>query len=71
MPRGYVARMRRSPETLVVAAIVVALLGVTTWCARRDTSVNQAAYEEAERTGVIPPAPPAVSGATLTIQERL
>jgi len=63
--------MRRLPEPLLVALVVVTLLGATTWLARREASANQAAFDEAARSGQVPPAPPAISGATLTIQERL
>lgn len=63
--------MRRSPETLVVVAVLAAVLGASAWCAHRDVAANQAGFDAFVQSGRAPPAPPAISGATLTIQERL
>ncbi len=66
---GSAVRHRR--QTLVVLLVFAAALGVTGMTAERERAKNQAAYDAFLQTGLPPPAPKAISGATLTVQERL
>ncbi len=65
------SRVRRHRQTLWVLLIFVAGLAITGVTAERERAKNQAAYDAFRQTGVTPPAPKAISGATLTVQERL
>ncbi|GDX82638.1 hypothetical protein LBMAG42_44490 [Deltaproteobacteria bacterium] len=58
-------------QTAAAVALALALLGVCALLARREVAANQRAYDAFVSTGTAPPAPPAVSGATLNTQERL
>lgn len=58
-------------QTAAAVAIALALLGACAVFVQREQAANQAAYDAFRSTGTAPPAPPAVSGATLTTQERL
>lgn len=65
------SRVRHHRQTLLVLVILAAGLAVTGVTAERERAKNQAAYDAFLRTGVTPVPPKAVSGATLTVQERL
>lgn len=58
-------------QAAVALLLAAALFGYAAVQARRTHAENQAAYDAWVRTGVAPAAPPAVSGATLAVQERL
>jgi hypothetical protein len=64
MPRGRAT-------TLAVVFVAIVFAGLLTAVQRADRQALRAQHAAAEATGIVPPAPPAVSGATLTVQERL
>lgn len=54
-------------SVVVLAGLVALVIGVR----EADRASLQARYDEWRTTGQVPPAPPAISGATLAIQEAL
>lgn len=62
---------RPLPQTAAAVGLGVLLAVAAAWMAERERAANQAAYDRFVRSGVAPAPPPAVSGATLSVQERL